>query len=252
MRMFEPLAKEEVVFAGQPIAVVVAETEAAAEDGVAGRPGRLRAAPARGRHGSRRWRSPRRSPGRTATTARRTARWPPPRSGRPRRRQRRRRRGRDRRHRRCRGLCLASRRRGWWRGPAEADRGALPERHRPPLAPARRRRRCARRIRRARRGPVRDRLGLPGLPRATCGDRPGPTRSAAPRRRAAAPRASSTRARSSPSIFGLPVTQVRSIGTPLGGAFGAKILVVEPLAAGASLALKRPVRLALTGARTSR
>ena len=34
MRMFQPLASREAVFAGQPIAVVVAETEAAAEDGV--------------------------------------------------------------------------------------------------------------------------------------------------------------------------------------------------------------------------
>lgn len=47
-------------------------------------------------------------------------------------------------------------------------------------------------------------------------------------------------------IFGLPVTKVRSIGTPLGGAFGSKILVVEPLAVAATLLLKRPVKLALT------
>src|SRR5262249_8299190 len=33
MRMFEPLAREEIVFAGQPVALVVAESEAAAEDG---------------------------------------------------------------------------------------------------------------------------------------------------------------------------------------------------------------------------
>src|SRR5437588_7259837 len=32
-RLYEPLAREEVVFAGQPLAMVVAETEAAAEDG---------------------------------------------------------------------------------------------------------------------------------------------------------------------------------------------------------------------------
>src|SRR6185312_1094015 len=32
-RTSEPLAREEVVFAGQPVALVVAETEAAAEDG---------------------------------------------------------------------------------------------------------------------------------------------------------------------------------------------------------------------------
>jgi len=33
-RMYEPLARTEVVYAGQPVALVVAETEAAAEDGV--------------------------------------------------------------------------------------------------------------------------------------------------------------------------------------------------------------------------
>ena len=39
---------------------------------------------------------------------------------------------------------------------------------------------------------------------------------------------------------------MRAIGAPLGGAFGSKIMVTEPLAVAASLALKRPVRLALT------
>jgi CO/xanthine dehydrogenase Mo-binding subunit len=33
-RMYEPLAREEVVYAGQPVALVVAETEALAADGV--------------------------------------------------------------------------------------------------------------------------------------------------------------------------------------------------------------------------
>src|SRR5205823_816196 len=32
-RLFEPLARDEVVYAGQPVALVVAETEAAAQDG---------------------------------------------------------------------------------------------------------------------------------------------------------------------------------------------------------------------------
>src|SRR5207249_3616722 len=36
------------------------------------------------------------------------------------------------------------------------------------------------------------------------------------------------------------------LGAPLGGAFGSKVIVVEPLVAGAVLALHRPVRLALT------
>ena len=47
-------------------------------------------------------------------------------------------------------------------------------------------------------------------------------------------------------IFGLAISKVRVIGTPLGGAFGSKIMVVEPLAAAAALLLRRPVRLALT------
>ena len=47
-------------------------------------------------------------------------------------------------------------------------------------------------------------------------------------------------------IFGLPISKVRAVGTPLGGAFGSKIMVVEPLAAAAALLLRRPVRLALT------
>jgi CO/xanthine dehydrogenase Mo-binding subunit len=47
-------------------------------------------------------------------------------------------------------------------------------------------------------------------------------------------------------MFGLQISKVRAIGTPLGGAFGSKIMVVEPLAAAAALKLRRPVRLALT------
>lgn len=47
-------------------------------------------------------------------------------------------------------------------------------------------------------------------------------------------------------IFGLPARRVRVLGTPLGGAFGSKVVVVEPLVAGAALALRRPVRLAFT------
>ena len=47
-------------------------------------------------------------------------------------------------------------------------------------------------------------------------------------------------------IFGIPVTRVRAIGAQPGGAFGSKIMLTEPLAVAASLSLKRPVRLALT------
>ena len=47
-------------------------------------------------------------------------------------------------------------------------------------------------------------------------------------------------------IFGFPVSRVRVVGTPLGGAFGSKIMVVEPLVAAATIKLRQPVRLALT------
>lgn len=46
--------------------------------------------------------------------------------------------------------------------------------------------------------------------------------------------------------FGLPVDRVRVRPTPLGGAFGGKLMIIEPLVAGATLVLRRPVRLALT------
>ena len=46
--------------------------------------------------------------------------------------------------------------------------------------------------------------------------------------------------------FGLPLERIRVVAEPLGGAFGGKFALVEPLAAGAALALQRPVRLALT------
>jgi CO/xanthine dehydrogenase Mo-binding subunit len=46
--------------------------------------------------------------------------------------------------------------------------------------------------------------------------------------------------------FDLPLDRIRVIAEPLGGAFGGKFGLVEPLAAGAALALRRPVRLVLT------
>jgi CO/xanthine dehydrogenase Mo-binding subunit len=46
--------------------------------------------------------------------------------------------------------------------------------------------------------------------------------------------------------FGLPLERIRVVAEPLGGAFGGKFALIEPLAAGAALALRRPVRLALT------
>jgi CO/xanthine dehydrogenase Mo-binding subunit len=46
--------------------------------------------------------------------------------------------------------------------------------------------------------------------------------------------------------FGIPLEDIRVIAEPLGGAFGGKFALVEPLAVGAALALRRPVRLVLT------
>ncbi|MBV9465493.1 MAG: xanthine dehydrogenase family protein [Solirubrobacterales bacterium] len=47
-------------------------------------------------------------------------------------------------------------------------------------------------------------------------------------------------------LFGLPLERVRVRGTPLGGAFGGKMMIVEPLVAAASLVVRRPVRLVMT------
>ncbi len=46
--------------------------------------------------------------------------------------------------------------------------------------------------------------------------------------------------------FGLALDRIRVIAEPIGGAFGGKFALVEPLAAGATLALRRPVRLTFT------
>ena len=47
-------------------------------------------------------------------------------------------------------------------------------------------------------------------------------------------------------LLGLPLDRVRVRPTPLGGAFGGKLMLPEPLAAAAALLLKRPVRVAFT------
>ena len=46
-------------------------------------------------------------------------------------------------------------------------------------------------------------------------------------------------------VFGLPASRVRVTAAPLGGAFGSKQVVIEPLVAGAALRLRKPVRLVL-------
>ena len=46
-------------------------------------------------------------------------------------------------------------------------------------------------------------------------------------------------------LFGLPSSRVRVTATPIGGAFGAKQVVIEPVAAGAALRLRAPVRIVL-------
>ncbi len=45
------------------------------------------------------------------------------------------------------------------------------------------------------------------------------------------------------SLLGLPLDRIRVQAAPIGGAFGGKLMISEPLAAAAAMALKRPVRL---------
>jgi CO/xanthine dehydrogenase Mo-binding subunit len=47
-------------------------------------------------------------------------------------------------------------------------------------------------------------------------------------------------------LFGLPGDRLRVRGAPLGGGFGGKMMIVEPLVVGAALVLRRPVRLMMT------
>ncbi len=47
-------------------------------------------------------------------------------------------------------------------------------------------------------------------------------------------------------LFDLPTERVRIRATTLGGAFGGKMMIVDPLVAAAALKLRRPVRLAMT------
>ncbi len=47
-------------------------------------------------------------------------------------------------------------------------------------------------------------------------------------------------------LFGMPTDRITVRTAPLGGAFGGKIMIVEPLVASAAIALRRPVRLTMT------
>jgi CO/xanthine dehydrogenase Mo-binding subunit len=47
-------------------------------------------------------------------------------------------------------------------------------------------------------------------------------------------------------LFGLPRERIRVRTAPIGGGFGGKLMIIEPLLCAAVLAVKRPVRLALT------
>ena len=47
-------------------------------------------------------------------------------------------------------------------------------------------------------------------------------------------------------LFGLPIERIRVRTATLGGAFGGKMMIVEPLVVSAALLLRRPVRLAMT------
>jgi CO/xanthine dehydrogenase Mo-binding subunit len=43
-------------------------------------------------------------------------------------------------------------------------------------------------------------------------------------------------------MFGIPVAKVRVAGATIGGGFGGKLMVIEPLVAGAALCLRREPR----------
>ena len=47
-------------------------------------------------------------------------------------------------------------------------------------------------------------------------------------------------------LFGLPLSKIRVVGSTLGGAFGGKVGLIEPLVGAAALAIGQPVRLAFT------
>ena len=131
-------------------------------------------------------------------------------------------------------------------GEDERSRGGAVGQRAEALLPRRGRRRG--RAGRERRGRPARRSARRGCTRRTSSRRrrrPGPSPAASSRSRPARRGRSSSAARSH-RAFGLALEQVRVRAAPLGGAFGGKVALIEPLVAGAALALRRPVRLTLT------
>ena len=213
-RTAEPLAREEVIFAGQPVAMVVAETEAAAEDGAEARVRRLRAA------GGRRRRRGGHGAGRLPREAC----------------------GGGNRQRRSRVDPRRRRADGEHDDEQEQLSGNVLDRvhrsHGDAAAAIRRRATPSSRGRSGRRGSTRRTSSRRRRPR-------GSSRTARSSSRSR-PRAPSSAARELARAYGLPLDKIRIIAEPLGGAFGGKFALVEPLAGGAALALRRPVRLVMT------
>ena len=217
MRMFEPLAREEALFVGHPIALVIAETETAAADAVAEVVRRCRAAAGRdrprGRHAAG---GPAGAdhldPARRRGRARRTP--PSPRT-----------------------------RRSGARAPSCSTRtcpttsttaSATSRVTAPPRWPAS--------------AVTAEGTFLPtGSTRATWSPTPRPPGSSPD---GVLTVSTSTQGifyarKQLAKIFGRPMNKVRVRAAPLGGSFGSKVVLVDPLAAGAALDLRRPVRLAL-------
>ena len=194
-RQYEPLAREEIVYVGQPVAIVIAETEALADDGaelveVELEPLRpvvdLEAA---ARPGSPRARVSSEAPARDPTSATRTPRWRSAASAKTRSSPR-----------TCSGY-----------GAARAGRRRCGARGEPRRRPRH----------------VHDAVDVPGIHR-------DPERDRLARARWGASGDQSTQAPFATrdgvaELFGLPVERVRVRSAPIGGAFGGKMMIVEPL-----------------------
>ena len=207
-RAAEPLAREEIVWSGQPVALVIGETRGRGGGRRRARDGRRRAASGRAR--------PR---GRDRAGLARGAGD----------------RGARRRGRRCRRARRRRRRRG--RAPRSTPPTSRPSCTSAPATPPR-----------ASRAPTRS---CPGASARTGSTRPTSSRSrrspgssrTASSSSPAAPRARSWSRQGLADVLGLPLDRVRVRAAPIGGAFGGKLMISEPLAAAAALKLRRPVRL---------